>query len=117
MDKTKDSSQLMASPTATQWNAAKACKIFSLTYIDQKKKSTGISQTTSTAHVKMPHCIFLEWQFNIGSFCLVRHQGTVGITPEECTRDKYWKARIVEIRSLKKKSNTSPVSGEKSTMR
>jgi hypothetical protein len=44
---------------------------------------------------------FAEWQFNIGSFCLVRHQGIEGIPSEECTRDRYWKARIVEIRSSK----------------
>jgi hypothetical protein len=52
---------------------------------------------------------FPEWQFDVGSFCLVRHQGIDGIPPEECTLDKYWKARIVEIRKPKRKSNT-PVS-------
>jgi hypothetical protein len=51
-----------------------------------------------------------EWRFNIGSFCLVRHQGINGIPPEECVRDRYWKARIVEIRGPERKSITSPVS-------
>jgi hypothetical protein len=52
---------------------------------------------------------FEEWQFHVGSFCLVRHEGIYGLPPEECTLDKYWKARIAEIRKPKTKSNT-PVS-------
>lgn len=60
------------------------------------------------------HCIFSEWRFQVGSFCLVRNQGLDGVPPEECTRDRYWKARIVEIRRPGKKRNASsnPVSCE-----
>lgn len=50
----------------------------------------------------------------MGSFCLVRNEGLDGVPPEECTRDRYWKARIIEIRRPRKKSNATcnPVSGE-----
>jgi hypothetical protein len=60
-------------------------------------------------------CTFSEWQFHVGSFCLVRNEGIDGVPPEECTRDRYWKARIIEIRRPRRKSNVTcnPVSGEK----
>jgi hypothetical protein len=53
------------------------------------------------------HCIFSEWRFHVGSFCLVRNQGLEGVPPEECTRDRYWKARIIEIRRPGRKRNAS----------
>jgi hypothetical protein len=60
--------------------------------------------------IYISHCTFSEWRFYVGSFCLVRNQGLDGVPPEECTRDRYWKARIVEIRRPRRKK--SNVSGE-----
>jgi hypothetical protein len=61
------------------------------------------------------HCTFSEWRFHVGSFCLVRNEGLDGVPPEECTRDRYWKARVIEIRKPRGKINASsnaPVSCE-----
>lgn len=65
-------------------------------------------------HIFICHCAFPEWQFHVGSFCLLRNEGLDGVPPEECTRDRYWKARIIEIRRPRRKSNATcnPVSGE-----
>jgi hypothetical protein len=60
-----------------------------------------------------------ELQFHKGSFCLVRNPGLDGVPPEECTRDRYWKARIIEIRRPGRKNNAtcSPVSAKKNSSR
>jgi len=57
---------------------------------------------------------FSEWSFHVGSFCLVRNPGLDGVPPEESTRDRLWKARILEIRRPGRKRNDSsnPVSHE-----
>ena len=55
----------------------------------------------------MSYCIFPEWRFHAGSFCLVSHEGLNGFPLEECTRDRYWKARIVEIWRPKRNSKAT----------
>lgn len=103
---------LMTSPlTDAQWDVATPCDSFSLTYPNKKKK-TGTEWIKP--HIFISHCTFSEWRFQVGSFCLIRNEGLDGVPHEECTRDRYWKARITEIRRPQRKSNATnnPVSGE-----
>jgi hypothetical protein len=64
-----------------------------------KRTNPQVSQQLSYILYNLPTYIFAEWRFCVGSFCLVRHQEIDGISPEECTSDRYWKARVLEIRS------------------
>jgi hypothetical protein len=91
---------MASNPTDMQWKHANSCETFSLTYTGKNNKSRGIKTHDS---IPTSHYIFTAWHFNVGSFCLVRHEGIDGIPPEECTRDRYWKARIIEIRRPKRK--------------
>jgi hypothetical protein len=90
-------------------------------YLYKQKKENHwyeMNYASDIYFIFISHCTFSEWRFHVGSFCLVRNEGLDGVPPEKCTRDRYWKARIVEIwrpwRSRRKKSNgtCTPVSGE-----
>ena len=107
------SSSPMTSPLIdAQWKTATPCNSFLLTYPRKKKKTGGMEWIMP--HIFICHCTFPERQFHVGLFCLLRNEGLDGVPPEECTQDRYWKARIIEIRRPRRKSNATcnPVSGE-----
>ena len=45
-------------PTPAQWNAAKACLSFSLTYTDNKSKSTGRARIMTHIFAAISHHIY-----------------------------------------------------------
>lgn len=91
-----------------------SCVIHFHSLIPTKKRKPGVCIELFILQIGISQLFFSEWHFHLGSFCLVRNPGLDGIPPEECTRDRYWKARIVEIQRPKRKSKDTcnPVSCE-----
>ena len=71
---------------------------FILAYLSKEKKENQWYGMNYASYICICHCAFPEWQFHVGSFCLLRNERLDGVPPEECTQDRYWKARIIEIR-------------------